>query len=497
MTTAEDTAKPITLAGTDVEGDTLTFAIVGNPSHGTLTGSGASRTYTPAVNYNGADSFTFTVNDGALTSAPATVSITVTAVNDAPSFTKGLNQSVVESTGLHTVTGWATSISAGPSDESGQSLTFIVTNDNSGLFASPPGVAPNGTLSYTLAATGSGTALVTVKLADNGGTANGGADTSGPQTFTITVTPANQAPIANTQTVTAATAVAKNITLTASDADNDPLTYAIVAAPAHGTLTGTAPNVTYTSAAGYVGSDSFTFRVNDGKVNSNVATVSLSVVTPFTTTSTLTTSSLTPQSSDNETYTVTITPSTLGSEPLASSVDFKVGTLVMAEVPLTFNGTNYTASWTGPLLEPFGAAQVKPGSRTVTAALVNQSAMYTYTSLNKAITIQKEDARVVSTTPATISLGGSATGVVTLSANVTELADGLPGDLRNATVAFIDRTTAATIATVNVGANGVATFDWSVNLGTATTKTYTIGFVVSNYYNRNNTADNATVVVNK
>ena len=86
---------------------------------------------------------------------------------------------------------------------------------------------------------------------------------------------------------------------------------------------------------------------------------------------------------------------------------------------------------------------------------------------------------------------------MTLSANVTELADGLPGDLRNATVAFIDRTTAATIATVNVGANGVATFDWSVNLGTATTKTYTIGFVVSNYYNRNNTADNATVVVNK
>src|SRR5207237_10250377 len=114
----------------------------------------------------------------------------------------------------------------------------------------------------------------------------------------------------------------------------------------------------------------------------------------------------------NETYTVTITPASIGSEPLATAVDFKVGTLVMAELPLTFNGTNYTASWTGQLLEPFGAGQVKPGSRTVTAALVGQSAMYSYTSQNKAITVQKEDARVTNTTPGTVNFGGSATGPV-------------------------------------------------------------------------------------
>ena len=80
VTTAEDTAKAITLAGTDAEGSALTFAIVANPTNGTLTGSGTSRTYTPAANYSGSDSFTFKVNDGTSDSLlPATVSITVNA----------------------------------------------------------------------------------------------------------------------------------------------------------------------------------------------------------------------------------------------------------------------------------------------------------------------------------------------------------------------------------------------------------------------------------
>ena len=62
----------------------LTFAIASPPAHGTLSGTAPNLTYTPAQDYNGPDSFTFTVNDGSLTSAVATVSITVTPVNDAP-----------------------------------------------------------------------------------------------------------------------------------------------------------------------------------------------------------------------------------------------------------------------------------------------------------------------------------------------------------------------------------------------------------------------------
>ena len=92
------------------------------------------------------------------------------------------------------MTGWATGISAGPANESSQPLNFIVTNNNNALFSAQPAVAATGTLTYTPAANANGSATVTVKIHDNGGIANGGVDTSAPQTFTITVTPVNDAP---------------------------------------------------------------------------------------------------------------------------------------------------------------------------------------------------------------------------------------------------------------------------------------------------------------
>ena len=74
----QDTAKQITLTAVDDNGDPVTFSIVTPPQHGTLTGSGANRTYTPATSFHGADSFTFKANDGTLDSiAAATVSINV------------------------------------------------------------------------------------------------------------------------------------------------------------------------------------------------------------------------------------------------------------------------------------------------------------------------------------------------------------------------------------------------------------------------------------
>ena len=83
-TLAEDAFEAVTLAASDVEGDALTYTIVDAPLHGILSGSGAERTYTPVANYNGPDSFTFKASDGALDSNVATVSLTVTPVNDAP-----------------------------------------------------------------------------------------------------------------------------------------------------------------------------------------------------------------------------------------------------------------------------------------------------------------------------------------------------------------------------------------------------------------------------
>lgn len=84
VTTDEDTSVAVTLSATDQEQSSLTYIIVGGPSNGTLTGTGANRTYTPDGDFNGADSFTFKANDGALDSNVATVSITVNSVNDPP-----------------------------------------------------------------------------------------------------------------------------------------------------------------------------------------------------------------------------------------------------------------------------------------------------------------------------------------------------------------------------------------------------------------------------
>ena len=96
---------------------------------------------------------------------------------------------VAEDSGTSSTTTFATSISAGPANESSQVVSFTATNDNNALFSSQPAIAANGTLTFTPAGSGYGSATVTVIAQDNGGTANGGVDTSAAQTFTITVTP--------------------------------------------------------------------------------------------------------------------------------------------------------------------------------------------------------------------------------------------------------------------------------------------------------------------
>jgi large repetitive protein len=151
-------------------------------------------TYTPAANASGSATVNVslqdnggTTNGGADTSATVNFTITVNDVNDAPSFTKGADVTVLEDSSAFSQPGWATLISAGPANESAQTLTFNVTNSNNALFSVPPAIAANGTLTFTPAANASGTATVSVTLEDNGGTANGGIDTSAVQTFTITV----------------------------------------------------------------------------------------------------------------------------------------------------------------------------------------------------------------------------------------------------------------------------------------------------------------------
>ena len=255
-TTAEDTAKPITLAATDSEGQPLTYSIVGQPAHGTLTGTAPNVTYTPASNYNGSDSLTFNANNGVQDSNIATVSITITSVNDSPIASFSVNAS----SGNAPLTVSFNASASSDFDGTIGSFTWVFGDGQTG----------NGlTVSHTYTTSGSFTAVLTV-------TDNQGATGTTSKLISVNVH-SNLPPVASTQSVTTAEDTAKLITLTATDPEGQPLTYSIVAQPAHGTLTGTAPNVTFTPFSNYNGSDSFTFKANDGVQNSNIATVSITM----------------------------------------------------------------------------------------------------------------------------------------------------------------------------------------------------------------------------
>jgi VCBS repeat-containing protein len=195
----EDAVLTVAAAGvlgndSDPDGNPITAVKVSSPAHGTLVlNPNGSFTYTPTADYFGPDAFSYQASDGTLASTTATVAITVNPVNDAPSFTVGPDETASGGAGQVSVTGWATNIRPGPANESSQTVTFAVTNDNPSAFApgQQPAVASDGTLTFQPAfiVVTPMTATVTVVAHDNGGTANGGQDTSTGQQFTITINP--------------------------------------------------------------------------------------------------------------------------------------------------------------------------------------------------------------------------------------------------------------------------------------------------------------------
>lgn len=254
---AEDSSAPVLLVATDPDGDAMGYTVVSGPARGALSGIAPDLTYTPGVNFTGADSFTFKAHDRGGESNIATVSITVTPVNDPP---------VAQSKSFATTEDTAASVTLSATDAEGSPLTYSVLS--SPAKGELSGTAPN--LIYTPTANQHGADSFTYRVTD-------GAAYSNTATVTIAITPVNDAPVAVSKSITVVSGQVSAVSLTASDAEGGALTYSIVSAPAHGVLSGAAPNLNYTATAGYTGVDSFTFRANDGSANSNVATVSVTI----------------------------------------------------------------------------------------------------------------------------------------------------------------------------------------------------------------------------
>jgi hypothetical protein len=253
-------------------------------------------TYTPAANANGSAMITLNVmdnggvaNGGDNTSVGQSFMINVTAVNDEPTFTAGLDQSAAAGSGVQTVAGWATGFSPGPVNEGGQLVQMynVTVTSNPTVFATAPAIATNGTLTFTPTSSLAVATIadVEVTVTDNGGTANGGVDTSSPaQTFQITIT-APPPTLVNDGVYN----VTGNVTLNHPDGGTDlfsndsffggtldSTTPATAQAGSSVTINATDGSFTYNPPPGYTGPDSFTYSVTNGSGTSN-ATVSLMV----------------------------------------------------------------------------------------------------------------------------------------------------------------------------------------------------------------------------
>jgi VCBS repeat-containing protein len=271
----EDTTLTVALPGvlgndTDAEGDSLTAIIVDNPANGTVTlNADGSFTYIPNDNFNGTDTFTYKVNDGEADSDVAAVTITVNAINDIPTANAD-DYSTSEDTALTIATA---GVLTNDTDPEGDSLTAtLVDNPANGTVT----LNADGSFTYTPDDDFHGVDTFTYKASD--GTAE-----SPVATVTITVNPVNDLPVASDDAYATDEDLALNITaigVLANDADidGDPLSAVLVSGPANGTLTLNGDgSFTYTPDANFNGTDSFTYKANDGTADSNVATVTITV----------------------------------------------------------------------------------------------------------------------------------------------------------------------------------------------------------------------------
>jgi VCBS repeat-containing protein len=269
-TTLEDVRLTIAAPGiltndTDVEGNPLTAVLVGNVTHGTLAlNPNGGFTYLSATNYNGSDSFTYRANDGTTNGNVVTVTINITPVYD-PVIAVNDSTNTLEDTSV------TINVLANDYNPDGLPLTITSTSTTNGT-----AVISGTNVVFTPSTNFNGIVVFSYTVSDG--------TNSTTASVTVTVTPVNDAPVANNDTYTTLedvplTIPAGGILTNDTDVDGDALTALLESNVAHGSLSlNTDGGFTYTPNTNYYGSDSFTYRATDGLATSAVATVTITIL---------------------------------------------------------------------------------------------------------------------------------------------------------------------------------------------------------------------------
>jgi hypothetical protein len=282
-TTFEDTPVTINVLSndSDQDGDALAVVSVTQGANGVVVTNGSSTVkYSPAANFFGADSFTYTVSDSVGGSATGVVSVTVSAVNDPPTLSPLSNLTVDEGAGQQFVN--LAGISSGALNEN-DTLSVTATSSNLALIPAPtitytsPG--STGTLSFAPVINASGSTTLTVTVNDGMGSNN-----IVTRSFAVTVIPVNHPPVAGADTADAYQDTALKIptsALLANDTDSDSgdilEVFAVAGTNSSGRVSLSGGTVIYIPAQHFIGRDTFAYTVTDGHGGNATGTVSVTI----------------------------------------------------------------------------------------------------------------------------------------------------------------------------------------------------------------------------
>ena len=255
--TEEDNAITLSLSGSDIDGNTnFTFAIVSDAEHGSVVLNESMVSYTPNADFNGVDSFEYTVNDGELISEPALVTIQTTPINDAPLLSQIGDITFAEDTSID--------IELVATDVDSESLSYSIS-EGENITANIEG----STLTFTASENFNGTESFDIAVSDG--------ELSDDETINVEVLFVNDAPILPNIEVETNEDISKVIELIGSDDSNIQLTYSIQSQPENGIASINGPLLSYTPNPDYYGSDVVEISANDSELTSEISTVTIEV----------------------------------------------------------------------------------------------------------------------------------------------------------------------------------------------------------------------------